>query len=71
MKPIQRQHLVVTIFPASMLDMVRRYSEATEANSSGDVVILRGLHNICGRRVRMIAEEFVRSGKTVRVVRTL
>jgi hypothetical protein len=71
MKPIYRRHLIATIFPASMLDIVRRHSEAAEDHISDEVVILRGVDNISGRRVRLIAEEFVRSGKTIRVVRSL
>jgi hypothetical protein len=63
--------MVATIFPASMLDIVRRHSEGAEAQCPDEVVILRGLDNISGRRVRMIAEEFVRSGKTIRVIRSL
>ena len=71
MMPIHRQHLVATIFPASMLDIVRRHSEGVEAHRPDEVVILRGMDNISGRRVKMIAEEFLRAGKTIRVVRTL
>lgn len=71
MKPIQRQHLVATIFPASMLDLVRRRSEEAEAPRPDEVVILRGPDNISSQRVKLIAEEFVRSGKSIPVMRTL
>jgi hypothetical protein len=71
MKPVRRHHLVATIFPASMLDVVRRHSDGSGVSRPDEVVILRGMGNISGRRVRMIAEEFVRSGKTIRVVRSL
>jgi hypothetical protein len=71
MKPIHRQHLVATIFPASMLEMVRRRSEESRAPRPDEVVILLGMNNISARRVKMIAEEFVRSGKSIRVLRSL
>lgn len=71
MKPSQRQHLVATIFPASMLEMIRQHSELSGTPSRDEIVFVRGMNNISGRRVRMIAEAFVRSGKTIRVVRTL
>lgn len=71
MKPIYRQHLVATIFPASMLDLVKQQSQAQEGTKSDDVVFLTGDSTVTGRRVRLIAEEFVRAGKTIRVVRTL
>lgn len=71
MKLLRRHHLVATIFPASMLEIVKRHSEGAGVSRPDEVVILRGMDNISGRRIRMIAEEFVRSGKTVRVVRTL
>ena len=71
MKPIPRQHLVATIFPASMLDVVKRHSEKAEAVRPDEVVILRGMDSNSGRRVKMIAEEFARSGKTIRVIRAL
>jgi hypothetical protein len=71
MKLIHRQHLVATIFPASMLNLVRQQSQAPFVNQSDEVVFLTGVQPVTGRRVRLIAEEFARAGKTIRVVRTL
>jgi hypothetical protein len=71
MKPIRRQHLVATIFPASMLDLVREQSKTPTGDHPDEIVFLTGPQPIAGRRVKLIAEEFVRAGKTIRVVRTL
>lgn len=71
MRLIRRQHLVATIFPASMLDVVRQQSQAQSPRSENEIVFLTGVQPIMGRRIRLIAEEFVRAGKTIRVIRTL
>lgn len=71
MTPVNRQHMVATIFPASMLDLVRQQSEAQADQPQPELVFLTGTQPITARRVRLIAEEFARSGKNIRVVRTL
>jgi hypothetical protein len=71
MKPIHRQHLIATIFPASMLDLVRQQSQAQANQQHPKLVFLTGTQPITARRVRLIAEAFVRSGKTIRIMRTL
>jgi hypothetical protein len=71
MRSIHRQHLAATIFPASMLELVRQQSKKQRNDHPDEIVLLTGQQPITGRRVRMIAEEFVRSGKRIKIVRTL
>lgn len=71
MKPIYRQHLVATLFPASMLDAIKEQSKTPYAESDGEIVFVTGEQAATGRRIRLIAEEYVRAGKTIRIVRTL
>ena len=71
MKEISHQRLAATIFPASMLDLVRAKSQKQEESHLNEIVMLTGEQQVTIRRMRLIAEEFVRSGKRIRVVRTL
>jgi hypothetical protein len=71
MKLPHRHHLVATVFPASMLEVVRRQSQAQADRHPQELVFLTGNQPVTARRVRLVAEEFSRSGKTVRVIRTL
>jgi hypothetical protein len=48
MKPIHRQHLIATIFPASMLENVREQSKAQSPTPSDEVVFLTGVHQFSG-----------------------
>src|SRR5688500_10910477 len=68
MKPIKRQHLTATIFPASMLNALRKQSRIEPSDSENEIVFLTGTRSAQCRCVHMIAEEFARSGKTVRVL---
>jgi hypothetical protein len=71
MKHIARQHLVATIFPASLLETVREFRPSEGPRYPEEVVFLTGEQPIVGHRVQLIADEFTRSGKTVRIVRKL
>jgi hypothetical protein len=72
MKSVRRQHLVAAIFPASMLGVVRAQSERRkQSGTTADLVFLTGNQPATIRRVRMVAEEFSRRGKSIRVTRTL
>ena len=71
MRPIRRKHLVATIFPASTLELVRQRSELQDRPPLDEVVFLTGAQPITARRVQLIAEEFAKAGKSIRVTRTL
>ncbi|MGC4105905.1 MAG: hypothetical protein QM753_06040 [Thermomicrobiales bacterium] len=71
MKPTKRIHLTATIFPANTLQDVRRASQGGASSKSEEIVFLAGTSRRPGRRVKLIAEEFAKAGKAIRIVQTL
>lgn len=63
-----KQKVFATIFPASQLPAVRRFSALGNSRKTDELFFVTGSEPLTVHRVMLVAEEFVRSGRPVRVI---